>query len=189
MYSIVFGMILMTLSTISPFYHLFSTSVLASSSSGADIASELLQGNSNASSVLIGGTIASVQKMTAPPDSILSGYWKINLGSITEDNNPIPEQGLFSALFQKVMTNGSLPQIIRISDGILSSSSLLGENIATFNGTATFRFDQGDSINSVPINLELERNTFTLLTNQSDVSNQLGSSPIYGVFTSAAAVR
>lgn len=171
-------------------YFVNYNATFASTNSSEDIASRLLPPNSNASSVMLGGSISSVQEMPSPPDLILSGFWKLNLGQVTEDNNPIPAgQGVFSALFQGVLTNGSLPQGIRISDGILSNTTLISEEAASFNGTANFALMGGINIDDVPINVEINKNTFTLRSNQTDVSAAIGASPIYGIFTTAVGVR
>src|SRR5919204_4906094 len=143
------------------------------------------------------GTIASLQNnQNGNPAWIVSGYWKGGLimnkskegGNQTTTSNP-PPTGIFRAMFNMVMLNGSAMHKHQISNFTLTSMSMPTNMTAVYNGTATITMKEGP-VHDVPISIRaMNDNTVSISVDPTKTDNHFGNTPIFGTILKHVVVK
>jgi hypothetical protein len=147
------------------------------------------------------GTISSLQNnQNGNPAWIVSGYWKggliMNKSSTSSTNTnttstskpPLPT-GIFRAMFNMVMLNGSAMHKHQISNFTLTSISMPTNMTAVYNGTATITMKEGP-VHNVPISIRtMNDNTISIWVDQTKTNNHFGNTPIFGTILKHVIVK
>jgi hypothetical protein len=143
------------------------------------------------------GSIASLQNnQNGNPTWIVSGYWKggiiMNKSSsntnTTSTNKPLPT-GIFGAMFNMVMLNGSAMHKHQVYNFTLTSISMPNNMTAVYNGTATITMKEGP-VHNVPISIRaMNDNTISIWVDPTKTNNHFGNTPIFGTILKHVIVK
>jgi hypothetical protein len=143
------------------------------------------------------GSIASLQNnQNGNPAWIVSGYWKggviMNKSSsntnTTSTNKPL-SAGIFRAMFNMVMLNGSAMHKHQVYNFTPTSISVPNNMTAVYNGTATITMKEGP-VHNVPISIRaMNDNTISIWVDPTKTNNHFGNTPIFGTILKHVVVK